>query len=74
MSSDDTRRAVLTAASHFGTGNATIQELRAAFHSNLHVLCQDAPLTGDYLALFNALGRWESSTGPRRDDASPRFA
>jgi hypothetical protein len=68
MSSDDARSAVITAAKAFGIGEATIQEMWAALHDNLHDLCRDAPLTGDYLDLFVALERWESSTGPHRDD------
>ena len=68
MSSEDARSVVITAANAFGIGDATIQEMWAALHANLQDLCRDAPLTGDYLDLFNALERWESSAGPKRRD------
>ena len=68
MSSDDARSAVNTAAKAFGNGDATIQDMWAALHGSLHDLCRDAPLAGDYLDLFNALERWESSTGHNRED------
>jgi len=66
--SDDVRRAVLAVAREFGTGSATVQDMWAALHGNLHDLCREGPLTGDYLDLFNALERWESSIGHDRDN------
>jgi hypothetical protein len=63
----ETEREVRRAAARFADGEATIQEMWSALHGNLHGLCASGPLRGDFLALFNALDRWESSVGRSRD-------
>jgi hypothetical protein len=35
----------------------------SSLHGNLHDLCSEGPLAGDYLRLFTALESWDGATG-----------
>ena len=51
------------------SGDGSGADLRSTLLSNLHDLCRDHPLEGDYLSLFQALERWEASVGTERNSA-----
>ena len=61
--------AVRSVAARFGAGEATVQDMWAAFSSNLQALIADGPLKGDLAALFLELETWESASGDERDAA-----
>jgi hypothetical protein len=56
-------------AQALSSGGGSVPELRSTLLSNLHDLCRDHPLRGDYLNLFEALERWEASVGADRNEA-----
>lgn len=53
-------------AATFGGGESTIQDFWSSFHDNLHDLCAEDPLDGDWLAAFEALEAWEVATASDR--------
>ena len=69
MESSEAAAAVRSVAASFGRGDADVKAMWAALHGNLHDLCSDRPLEGDFLDLFNALERWEEAVGSERDTA-----
>lgn len=54
------------AAGSFAREESGIPQLWSAFHSNLHELCAQRPLQGEFLALFNAFETWEAASGPEK--------
>ena len=66
---DEAAAVIRTAAAEFMTDALDAPGMWSAFHTNLSVLCRDEPLTGDFLACFDALETWEAAQGPQRDDA-----
>ncbi len=42
----------------------------SSLHGNLHDLCSEGPLAGDYLRLFTALESWDVATGTDRESAT----
>jgi hypothetical protein len=64
--------AIRQAARALSSGDGSVVELRSTLLSNLHDLCRDRPLQGDYLRLFEALERWEASVGADRNQAEDR--
>ncbi len=65
---DGAAHAIRAAARRFVQGEVGIVEVWNALHANLVDLCRDEPLHGDFLALFQALERWEASTERRSVD------
>ncbi len=53
----------------FVSADGSVKDLWSALHSNLQDLCQDHPLEGDYLRLFEALELWEKTVAQDRSDA-----
>ena len=51
------------------SGDGSVADLRSTLLINMDDLCRDRPLEGDYLSLFQAIERWESSVGPDHDTA-----
>ena len=56
------------AAKALASGQGSVTHLRATLLSNIHDLCRDHPLEGDYLGLFHALERWEVSVGTEHNE------
>jgi hypothetical protein len=69
MNPDEAEAAIRAEAGAFASRSADVREMWAAFQSNLHALCRDAPLNGDFLEMFNALEAWEAATGDGRESA-----
>jgi hypothetical protein len=63
---DEAKGLIRDAAIRFAAGEATVVEMWSALHSNLHDLCRDEPLTGDFLDLFQSLERWEAAVSDER--------
>ena len=59
MTPNDAAEVIRTAAQRFVAGEANAGDMWSAFHSNLSALCESAPLTGDFLVMFDELERWE---------------
>lgn len=57
------------AAEPLTSGQGSVTHLRSTLLSNIHDLCRDHPLEGDYLGLFQALEPWEASVGTEHDEA-----
>ena len=56
------------AAKALASGQGSVTHLRATLLSNIHDLCRNHPLEGDYLGLFQALERWEASVGTEHNE------
>jgi hypothetical protein len=69
MKSSEAAAAIRSVAASFGRGEADVQAMWAALHGNLHDLCADRPLEGNFLDLFNSLERWEAAVGSGREAA-----
>ena len=53
----------------FVAGDATVEDFWRVFHSSLDALCDEGPLEGDYLSLFESLEKWEVSLPSDRNSA-----
>ena len=67
---DDTAAAIRAVAARFGRGEGSTLEMCSSLHGNLHDLCSERLLAGDYLRLFTALESWEVATGTDRESAA----
>lgn len=56
------------AAKALTSGQGSVTHLRATLLSNIHDLCRDHPLEGDYLGLCQALERWKASVGTEHNE------
>ena len=63
---------VRRAAEGFGAGVATITDMWSSFHGCLFDLCQNEPLSGDFLWLFFDREAWEMAVGEDRSSAVER--
>jgi hypothetical protein len=62
-------RLIRQSARALSSGGGSVAGLRSTLLSNLHDLCRNHPLEGDYLNLFEALGHWEASVGADHKEA-----
>jgi hypothetical protein len=60
---DSASELIRQSAEALSSGSGSVAELRSTLLSNMHDLCRDRPLEGDYLSLFQAIERWEASVG-----------
>ena len=61
--------AIRQVAARFAAERASVVEMWRALHEHLYDLCADYPLSGDLLALFDALEAWETSAKDGRERA-----
>jgi hypothetical protein len=67
---DDSAAAIRAVAARFGRGEGSTLEMCSSLRGNLHDLCGERLLAGDYLRLFTALESWEVATGTDRVSAA----
>jgi hypothetical protein len=70
VSADDGVAAIRIVAARFGRGEGSTLEMCSFLQGNLHDLCSEGPLAGDFLRLFTALESWEAATGTDRESAA----
>jgi hypothetical protein len=68
-SADAAAKVIRSAARSLASGDGSVEHLWSVFHANLHDLCSERPLDGDYLSLFECLERWDASVPSARSAA-----